>query len=50
MNYLERVSGSSSAELATFFSHGMLMNVLSSMNAPADDWGRRLIEGCKADR
>jgi len=50
VNYLERVSGSSSAELATFFSHGMLMNVLSSMNAPADDWGRRLIEGCKADR
>ena len=50
VSYVERVSGSSSADLATFFSHGMLMNVLSSMNAPADDWGRRLIEGCKADR
>jgi AcrR family transcriptional regulator len=50
VSYVERVSGSSSAELAMFFSHGMLMNVLSSMNAPADDWGRRLIEGCKADQ
>ena len=50
VSYVERVSGSSSEKLATFFSHGMLMNVLSSMNAPADDWGRRLIEGCKADR
>jgi AcrR family transcriptional regulator len=48
VNYVERVSGASSAELAIFFSHGMLMNVLSSMDAPAEDWGRRLIEGCKA--
>ena len=50
VNYVERVSGSPSPVLAEFFSNGMLMNVLSSMNAPADDWGRRLIEGCKADR
>ena len=50
VSYVERVSGVSSAELATFFSHGMLMNVLSSMNAPAEDWGRRLVEGCKADQ
>jgi AcrR family transcriptional regulator len=50
VNYVERVSGASSAELATFFSHGMLMNVLSSMDAPAEDWGRRLIEGCKSDQ
>ena len=50
VSYVERVSGVSSAELATFFSHGMLMNVLSSMNAPAEDWGRRLVEGCKEDR
>ena len=50
VNYVERVSGTSSAELATFFSHGMLMNVLSSMDAPAEDWGRRLIEGCKSDQ
>jgi AcrR family transcriptional regulator len=50
VSYVERVSGSSSEELAVFFSHGMLMNVLSSMNAPAEAWGRRLVEGCKADR
>ena len=50
VNYVERVSGTSSAELARFFSHGMLMNVLSSMDAPAEDWGRRLVEGCKADQ
>jgi hypothetical protein len=24
-----------------------LMNVLSSMDATAEDWGRRLVEGCK---
>jgi AcrR family transcriptional regulator len=50
VSYVERVSGASPAELATFFSHGMLMNVLSSMNAPAEDWGRRLVEGCKEDK
>jgi AcrR family transcriptional regulator len=50
VNYVERVSGSSSVELAAFFSSGMLMNVLSSMDAPAQDWGRRLLEGCKADQ
>ena len=50
VSYVERVSGISSAELAQFFSHGMLMNVLSSMDAPAEDWGRRLVEGCKADQ
>jgi AcrR family transcriptional regulator len=48
VNYVERVSGASSSELAEFFSGGMLMNVLSSMDAPAQDWGRRLVEGCKS--
>jgi AcrR family transcriptional regulator len=47
VSYVERVSGVSSQELAGFFAHGMLMNVLSSMQAPAEDWGRRLAEGCK---
>jgi len=47
VSYVERVSGVSSQELAGFFAHGMLMNVLSSMRAPAEDWGRRLAEGCK---
>jgi hypothetical protein len=48
VSYVERVSGSSPQELATFFSQGMLMNVLSSMEARAEDWGRRLVEGCKS--
>ena len=48
VSYVERVSGVGAAELAAFFSHGMLMNVLSSMDAPAEDWGRRLVEGCKS--
>jgi AcrR family transcriptional regulator len=47
VSYVERVSGVSSQELAGFFARGMLMNVLSSMQAPAEDWGRRLAEGCK---
>jgi AcrR family transcriptional regulator len=49
VSYVERVSGVSPAELATFFAGGMLMNVLSSMDAPAEDWGKRLVEGCKSD-
>jgi AcrR family transcriptional regulator len=47
VTYVERVSGVESQELALFFSGGMLMNVLSSMDATAEDWGRRLVEGCK---
>jgi AcrR family transcriptional regulator len=47
VTYVERVSGVGSEELALFFSGGMLMNVLSSMDAPVEDWGRRLVEGCK---
>ena len=47
VTYVERVSGVESQELALFFSGGMLMNVLSSMDAPTEDWGRRLVEGCK---
>jgi AcrR family transcriptional regulator len=47
VSYVERVSGVDSEELALFFAGGMLMNVLSSMDASAEDWGRRLVEGCK---
>ena len=47
VSYVERVSGVESQELALFFAGGMLMNVLSSMDATAEDWGRRLVEGCK---
>jgi AcrR family transcriptional regulator len=47
VSYVERVSGVDSQELARFFAQGMLINVLASMNAPAEDWGRRLADGCK---
>ena len=47
VTYVERVSGVGSEELAMFFSGGMLMNVLSSMDASVEDWGLRLVEGCK---
>ena len=47
VSYVERVSGASARELADFFSSGMLMNVLASMHAQAEDWGGRLLEGCK---
>jgi AcrR family transcriptional regulator len=49
VSYVQRVSGVPDEELAEFFSHGMLMNTLASMNAPAEDWGRRLVEGCKSE-
>src|SRR3977135_4475779 len=50
VNYAERVSGADAAALATFFSQGMLMNVLAPMDAPAEEWGRRLVEGCKSNK
>ena len=45
--YVERVSGLSVEEISRFFANGMLMNVLASMGAPDEEWGRRLLEGCK---
>ena len=45
--YVERVSGLEMDEISRFFANGMLMNVLASMHAPTEDWGRRLLEGCK---
>jgi AcrR family transcriptional regulator len=47
VSYVERVSGVEPDILSAFFSQGMLLNVLASMDAPAEDWGRRLVEGCK---
>jgi AcrR family transcriptional regulator len=47
--YVERVSGAEPEEISRFFAHGMLMNVLVSMHAPVEPWGRRLLEGCKED-
>jgi AcrR family transcriptional regulator len=45
--YVERVSGVPPQDVSRFFAHGMLLNVLASMGAPAEQWGRRLVEGCK---
>ena len=45
--YVERVSGLEVQEISRFFANGMLMNVLASMHAPDEEWGRRLLEGCK---
>jgi AcrR family transcriptional regulator len=49
VSYVERVSGVSQKDLAEFFAHGMLMNTLASMNAPAEPWGSRLVAACKSD-
>jgi|SRR5579872_738554 len=45
--YVERVSGLEMEEISRFFAYGMLMNVLASMNAPVEEWGRRMLEGCE---
>jgi AcrR family transcriptional regulator len=50
VTYVERVSGASSEEISSFFAGGMLLNVLASMEAPAEAWGARLVEGCKPDQ
>jgi AcrR family transcriptional regulator len=47
VTYVERVSGASVEEISAFFSHGMLMNVLASMQAQGEPWGVRLVEGCR---
>ena len=45
--YVERVSGLEVSQISRFFANGMLMNVLASMQAPAEAWGRQLLDGCK---
>jgi AcrR family transcriptional regulator len=50
VTYVERVSGASPEEISSFFAGGMLLNVLASMEAPAEDWGARLVEGCKPNQ
>ena len=45
--YVERVSGLPVEEISRFFANGMLINVLTSMHAPDEEWGRRLLAGCK---
>lgn len=45
----ERVSGRPAAELTKFFAHGMLLNVVASMDLLDSDegWAKRLVESCK---
>jgi AcrR family transcriptional regulator len=47
VTYVERVSGVPAEQISAFFGGGMLMNVLASMDAVAEDWGTRLLAGCK---
>ena len=49
VSYVERVSGAPAEEVASFFAHGMLFNVLTSMHASGEGWAQRLVEGCKSD-
>jgi AcrR family transcriptional regulator len=49
VTYVERVSGAPTEKISKFFAQGMLLNLLASMQAPAEPWGARLVEGCKAD-
>ena len=49
VTYAERVSGAPAEEISRFFAQGMLLNVLASMGATTEAWGRRLVEGCKPD-
>jgi len=48
-SWVERVSGLSGAELSGFFGHGMLLNVIASMDLLQSDesWAQRLIDGCR---
>ena len=52
VSYVERVSGLPPAEVSSFFSMGMLLNVLSSMHLsnPTEPWAQRLLEGCAKSR
>jgi AcrR family transcriptional regulator len=45
--YVQRVSGLDVQHISRFFANGMLMNVLASMRATEEAWGRDLLEGCK---
>lgn len=51
VDLVERVSGAPPEQVSAFFAKGMLLNVLSAMQLFEDPtpWGRRLIEGCRAD-
>jgi AcrR family transcriptional regulator len=46
--YVERVSGLSAEEVASFFAKGMLLNVLSAMQVQTnpEPWAQRILAGC----
>jgi AcrR family transcriptional regulator len=48
-SWVERVSGVDSAAVTGWFGHGMLLNVVASMDLlhSEEGWAKRLIEGCK---
>jgi AcrR family transcriptional regulator len=51
VEYVERVSGVPTEEVAHFFAKGMLLNVIASMDLlqAEEGWAQRLIEGCRKD-
>jgi AcrR family transcriptional regulator len=51
VEYVERVSGVPTEEVAHFFAKGMLLNVIASMDLlqAQEGWAQRLIEGCRKD-
>jgi len=48
VTYVERVSGATPEEVATFFAKGMLLNVIATMDLlhAKESWAKRLLEGC----
>lgn len=51
VEYVERVSGVPTEDVAHFFAKGMLLNVIASMDLlqAEEGWAQRLIEGCRKD-
>jgi AcrR family transcriptional regulator len=48
VSYVERVSGADQARISAWFGHGMLLNVIASMDLLNLDepWAERLVNGC----
>jgi len=48
-SWVERVSGLEPAAVSAWFAHGMLLNVIASMDLlqSEEGWAKRLIEACK---
>jgi AcrR family transcriptional regulator len=48
VEYVERVSGVGPERLSVFFAHGMLINVIASMNllGASEPWARKLVDAC----